>query len=176
MYNFTKTFVLKDLFKTFDDFCEIRDMYIIEPVEATDSEQEKIYNLILNNFCNCSIAFDTPNAFYRMFFIEYWNTCDLFLKRLSLVKQLRNLTLDELKKEIETISNVANNDNTIVTNPLSEIIPYITSQSSSIGKTNSAVAIERGLSLFRDNEVNNFLNKYKKFFLTVHGNSVIMYI
>lgn len=172
---YTKTFKLKELFTSFYNFTEIRDKYIVEPVNATETEQEIVYRLIFNDFCNCSVAFDTPNAFYRHFFLEYWNCCDEFVKRLNVIKQLRNLTLDEFKKEVESITNVANNDNAIVESPLTEIIPYITSQSSSVSRTNSAVAYARAISMYRDNEVNNFLRKFKKLFLQVHGDYGIIY-
>lgn len=175
MFHVTNTFVLKELFKNYDDFKTKRDENIIGEVYSTEQQQLLVYNLLMSNFCNSSIAYDTPNAFYRHFFIEYWNCCDEFTKRIEMIKRLRDLSIDDLVNEMETITNVANNDNSPVENPLKEIIPYITTQSSSSSKGNKAMAYHRAITLYRDNEVNNFLNKFKKFFLSIHGDYGIIY-
>lgn len=175
MFHVTNTFLLKELFENYNDFKEKRDEYIIAEVDSTNEQQLCIYNLLILNFGNSSVAYDTPNAFYRHFFIEYWNCCDEFTKRIDMIKKLRDLTVDELVNEMETISNVANNDNSPVENPLQEIIPYITTQSSTSSKGNRALAYHRAITLYRDNEVNNFLNKFKKFFLTIYGDYGIIY-
>lgn len=175
MYPYTKTFVLKDLFLDFQDFQATRNKYIVEPVSSSEEQQQIVFNLIYNNFCNASIAYDTPDAFFRHFFIDYWDVCDMFLKKLDLVKVLRNLTVNELVTEYENITNMAHNDNSPVTNPLTEIIPYITTQSSSASRGNKALAIQRGITLFRENEVATFIEKFKKHFICIYGNKQIFY-
>lgn len=172
-YNFdSQTFMFKTLFPDYEIFVQIRDTYITKPLSATDVEQQQIFKLLYNNFCNCSVAFDTPSAFYRHFFIEYVNSVDEYVNRLKLIKVIREMSIEDLTKEVETISNMAHNDNSIVNNPLTEIIPYISSQTTSVTKGNKASAIYRGLTLYRDNEVYNFLDRFKKLFLFLHGDKM----
>ena len=175
MYNYTKTFVFKELIADFDSFTELRDKYIVGELEATEEQQHEVFNILFTQYCNSSVAFDMADAFYRHFYLQLWNVCDLFVNKLSLVKRLRSLPLTELQQEMSSISNIASNDNSIVNNPLSEIIPYITTQSTSATKSNTALAINRALTLYRDNEVDNFINSFKRLFLTIHGDRGIMY-
>lgn len=175
MNNFTKTFVFKELIPSFDRFLELYDKYMIEHINLDDDELEKVYKILLNNYCNCSIAYDTPNAFYRMFFLEIFNSAEDYIIKLNMVKKLRELTVDELVSEYETITNVANNDNAVVSEPLKHIVPYITTQSSSASKGNKANAILRGLSAYRDNQVKYFVDKFHYLFLTIFGDYGIYY-
>lgn len=175
MYNFTKTFVLKELIPSFDKFIELYDEYMIEQLYLDNEELEKVYKILFNNYCNCSIAYDTPNAFYRMFFLEIFNSAEDYVIKLNMVRKLRELTVDELVNEYETITNVANNDNAVVSEPLKHIVPYITTQSSSASKGNKANAILRGLSAYRDNEVKYFVDKFQYLFITIFGDYGIYY-
>ena len=176
MYNFTKTFVFKELIPSFDKFLELYDKYMIEQLFLDDDDLEKVYKILFNNYCNCSIAYDTPNAFYRMFFLEIFNSAEDYIIKLNMVKKLRELTVDELVSEYETITNVANNDNAVVSEPLKHIVPYITTQSSSASKGNKANAILRGLSAYRDNEVKYFVDKFQYLFITIFGDYGIYYV
>lgn len=176
MNNFTKTFVFKDLIPSFDKFLELYDNFMIEHINLDNDDLEKVYKILFNNYCNCSISYDTPNAFYRMFFLEIFNSAEDYIIKLNMVRKLRELTVDELVNEYETISNVANNDNVVVSEPLKHIVPYITTQSSSASKGNKANAILRGLSAYRDNEVKYFVDKFQYLFITIFGDYGIYYV
>lgn len=176
-YSFdTNTFKFKDLIPDFNAFKTLSNMYIPDVVEATEIEQSKIFRLLYNNFCNCSVAYDTPSSFYRHFMNEYGNYCDDYIRKLDLIKKIRNMPIDELSKEVKSISNIAHNDNSIVDNPLRQIIPYISTQTSSISSSNELLAIHRAVSLFRDNESNIFLDRFKKFFIIIHGDKMAYYL
>lgn len=175
MYNFTKTFVFKELIPSFDKFLELYDEYMIETLYLSNDELEKVYKILYNNYCNCSVAYDTPNAFYRLFFLEIFNSAEDYIIKLNMIRKLRELSVDDLVNEYETISNVANNDNEIVADPLHHIVPYITTQSSSCSKSNKANAILRGLSAYRDNQVKYFVDKFQYLFITIFGDFGIYY-
>lgn len=169
-YNFdTQTFMFKTLFPDFETFVQIRDTYITTGISASVDDQQQIFKLLYNNFCNCSVAYDTPTAFYRNFFIEYQNSVDEYVNKLKLIKVIREMPLDEVYKELESVNNMAHNDNAIVNNPLTEIIPYISSQTTNITRGNKITALHRAVTLYRDNEVTQFLDRYKKLFLFLHG-------
>lgn len=169
-YNFdTQTFMFKTLFPDFETFGNLRDTYIANVLSASIDEQQQIFKLLYNNFCNCSVAYDTPTAFYRHFFIEYQNSVDEYVNKLKLIKTIREMPLDDIYKELESINNMAHNDNAIVNNPLSEIIPYISTQATSVSRGNKLTALHRAISIYRDNEVTQFLDRFKKLFLFLHG-------
>ena len=107
---------------------------------------------------------------------EYGNYCDDYIRKLDLIKKIRNMPIDELAKEVKSISNIAHNDNSIVDNPLRQIIPYVSTQTSSISSSNELLAIHRAISLFRDNESNIFLDRFKKFFIIIHGDKQAYYL
>lgn len=169
MFNVTYTFVFKELFPNYDEFKRLLNIYITKSRVVTDEEDRETFRLLFNNFCNCSVAYDTPDAFYRHFFIEYYNSLEDYLIKLKMIQKLREMPLDELCRELESITNMAHNDNAIVTNPLSDILPYISTQTSSSSTGNKALAIQRAISLYRDNEVYQFLDRFKKLFIFVHG-------
>ena len=169
-YNFdTQTFMFKTLFPDYEYFEQIRDTYITGGLTATDAEQQQIFKLLYNNFCNCSVAYDTPCSFYRQFFIEYQNSVDEYVNKVKLIKLIREMPIDDVYKELESINNMAHNDNAIVNNPLTEIIPYISTQTTNVTRANKITALHRAVTLYRDNEVTQFLDRFKKLFLFLHG-------
>ena len=174
---FTPTFSFKDLIPDFETFIDLYQSYMIEQLYLTLEEKERIYRILYNNYCNCSVAYDTPGAFYRMFFLEVYNCAEDYITKMNMIRQLRQLSIDELVKEYETISNVANNDNEMLQydSPLYHIVPYITTQSTSASKSNKANAIMRALSAYRDNQVKYFVDRFKYMFITIFGDYNVYY-
>lgn len=177
MEQFTRTFKFKDLLPDFDTFMmkynefapEIRD-------DGEDiNDMQTAYNLIFAKYCQSSVAFDRPNDFYRHFYSIFWDEFAYFISKLNLIKELRHATPTELLTEYETITNVAANNNEVVYSPLTEIIPYITTQSSTTSKSNKINAIVRGIQAFRSNEGKYFVDKFKNLFLSIFPNYGIWY-
>lgn len=173
--SFTKTFLFKNLLPDFDTYKKYRDEYIPDFLQTSESNQQFLYRLIYNNFCNCSVAFDTPDAFYRNFYLKLWDVGDCYIEKIEKIKLLKSISIDELSTELETITNFAQNDNELNSSPLTELLPYITSQTNSRSKLNKALAINRAIEMYRENATFEFLNKFKNLFLTLLGNSVILY-
>lgn len=174
---FTPTFTFKDLIPDFETFNDLWESYMIEPMYLSVNEMERLYRILYNNYCNCSVAYDTPGAFYRMFFLELYNCGEDYIIKMNMIRELRQLSIDELVKEYETISNVANNDNEMIPsdNPLYHIVPYITTQSTSASKSNKANAIVKALSAYRDNKVKYFVDRFKYLFITIFGDNLYYY-
>lgn len=173
--SFTKTFLFKNLIPDFESYKKYRDEYIPDFIDLTENNQLFLFRLIYNNFCNCSVAFDTPDSFYRNFYLKLWDVGESYISKLEKIKLLKSISIDELTTELESITNFAQNDNELNTAPLTDLLPYITNQTNSRSKLNKALAINRAIELYRENACFEFLNKFKNLFLTLHGNDVILY-
>ena len=177
MEQYTRTFKFKDLLPDFDTFINKYNCFAPEELEIVGdiSEVKVAYNLIFSKYCQSSVAFDRPNDFYQHFFSIFWDEFDYFNEKLKLIKMLRHTTTSELLTEYETITNVASNNNEIVESPLSEVIPYISTQSSSTSKANKIASIVRGIQAYRSNEGKYFVDKFKNLFLSIYPNYGIYY-
>lgn len=177
MEQFTRTFKFKDLLPDFDTFVNKYNSFAPEQLNLVGDvmELQTAYNLIFAKYCQSSVAYDRPNDFYRHFYSVMWDEFDYFNEKLKLIKQLRHATPNELLTEYETITNVAANNNEVVDSPLTEIIPYISTQSSSTSKSNKINAIVRGIQAYRSNEGKYFVDKFKNLFLSIFPNYGVLY-
>ena len=168
MEQFTPTWKLKDLIEDIGSFEYICEQFCPElPTKYNNDNNIIIYRLIFNKYCQSSVGFDRSCEFKQQFANIIYEEYDYFVSKLDLIKQIRAMTVNEMVKEYETITNVANNDNQVVESPLSQIIPYITTQSSSSSKINKVIALTRALREFRNNEVKYFLDKFKELFIQI---------
>lgn len=165
--SFTDNFKLKELFYNVYDMEDAIYKYKPFDTEYTTEDIQTIYMLIMNMYCNSTVKYDTPTAFYRHFTLTFCNYVDEFLAKYKLIQKLKGLTLEDLKVEMSNITNVANNNNRIVDDPLNEIINFITTQSSSVSKTNDILAINKSLTLYTDNLIFDFLNKFSYLFVDI---------
>ena len=68
MDNFTESWKMKDLLPNYDVFLELANEYLPDLADIDIACSNILYNLLWNNFCNCSVAFDTKEDFYRKFY------------------------------------------------------------------------------------------------------------
>ena len=176
---FTPTFKFKDLLPDFDSF--IYNYRKFAPDNELDEDTAPIhnievaYNLLFAKYCQSSVAFDMKTAFYRSFYLIFWDEFELFSRKLDMIKFMRDIPVNELLTEYETITNVANNNNAVVDSPLNEVIPFISSQSSSSSKINKINAITRAIQNYRSNEGKIFVDKFKGLFLSYFSDFNVYY-
>lgn len=177
MEQFTRTFKFKDLLPDFDTFLLKYNEFSPEQLndDANINGMRTAYILIFNKYCQASVAFDRPNNFYRQFYSIWWDEFDYYISKLKLIIELCHVSPSELLTEYETITNVAANNNEVVDSPLTEVIPYISTQSSSTSKANKINAIIRGINAFRSYEGKYFVDKFKNLFLSIFPDYGIWY-
>lgn len=176
MDRWTRSWKYKDLIEDIGDFTEIVEMYTPELPELwSDDNIGLVHRLIFNKFCNSSVAFDMKDDFYQQFANIVYNEFDYFIQKMEIIKEIRSLKQSELLREYETITNVSNNDNEINANALSNVLPYITTQSSSSSKTNLLVALGRAIREYKDNECKYFLDKFKHLFTSIYPDTKYFY-
>lgn len=176
MDRWTRSWKYKDLIADVGDFEEIIEQYSPEQPELfSENNITFVHRLIFNKFCNSSVAFDMKDEFYQQFANIIYNEFDYFIQKMNIIKRIRSLNESELLREYETITNVGNNDNEINENALNNVLPYITTQSSSTSKTNLLVALGRAIREYKDNEINYFLDKFKHLFTKIYPDTKYFY-
>lgn len=176
MIKINETFALteffKNIFPTFETFLQKANKYF--PFALDDlTNINMIYNILFLEFCNCNVAYDTEDSFCRHFFVTLCDEADNFQIKMLMIDELRRMDVNELMDEMTTIANSAQNNNEIIDSPLTEILPYISMQNTSTSKINKAVAISRALTLYRSQGVREFLDKFRKHFVNIHGEEFV---
>lgn len=169
---FAVTEFFKNIFPYADYFIQKASTYL--PITLDElTNINLIYNILFNEYANCNVAYDTEDAFCRHFFLSLADEADVFIKKMELVDELRRMDINDLMSEMTSIANTAQNNNEIVDSPLSEILPYISMQNTSTSKINKAVAISRAISLYRSQGIREFLDKFRKHFINIHGEEFV---
>ena len=176
MDRWTMSWKYKDLIQDVGDFDEIVNLHAPElPSLWNENNIKLVHRLLFNKFCNSTVAFDMKDDFYQQFANIIYNEFDYFIQKMEIIKQIRSLKQNELLREYETITNVSNNDNEINESALTNVLPYISTQSSSTSKTNVLVALTRAVREYKDNECNYFLDKFKHLFTKLYSDTKYFY-
>lgn len=174
--NFAYTFLFKDIIPDFDTFKEVLAEYT--NVNNADTFNEYCFKYLFNMYCNSNVKYDTEDAFCRHFGITYENMYDQFKKRQAIAKKEYNLTDDELAMSRFSIINNALNDNVKVgenVDPLEKPLDYISAQNSSKDKMNILEAYDNALYKITDNLLDEFLDEFRKHFITLFSCSIPIY-
>lgn len=171
--NFAYTFLFKDIIPNLDDFKEFLDVYT--DVDSDEPFNEYCFKYLFNMYCNSNVKYDTEDAFCRHFGLSYENMYDQFKKRQSIVKKEYALTDDELAMSRFAIVNNALDDNVhhgdnedLLAKPLD----YISAQNSSKERINLLQAYDEALYKITDNLLDEFIDEFRKHFITLFSCSI----
>jgi len=168
----TQTFYFEDVFKDDTEFNQyLTDFGITLPTGITYSD---LYNLFLDKFVNCSIAYDTKEVFKHRFKIILNDNLREYLRRKQIIDGLYNLTDDEMTIMNEYIHNYANNPNISVTDVF-EKLPYITQQDNSKQTISKLDAYANYLNYILPYGDESFLKKFEKLFKQIFIREVELY-
>lgn len=166
------TFYFEDVFKDDVEFTQyLSDFNITLPNGITSSD---LYDLFLNKFVNCSIAYDTKEIFKHRFKMILVDNLNEYVRRKNIIDNLYNLTDDEIVVINEYIHNYANNPNVTVSDVF-EKLPYITQQDNSKQSMSKLDAYANYLSYILPYGNMEFLNKFEKLFKTIFIREVEIY-
>lgn len=168
----TQTFYFEDVFKDDTEFNQyLTDFGITLPSGITYSD---LYNLFLDKFVNCSIAYDTKEVFKHRFKMILVDNIKEYVRRKSIIDALYNLTDDEITIINEYIHNYANNPNISVTDVF-EKLPYITQQDNSKQSMSKLDAYANYLNYILPYGNMEFLRKFEKLFKQIFIREVEIY-
>lgn len=168
----TQTFYFEDVFKDDTEFNQyLTDFNITLPTGITYSD---LYDLFLNKFVNCSIAYDTKEIFKHRFKMILVDNIKEYVRRKQIIDGLYNLTDDEITIINKYIHNYANNPNITVSDVFEEL-PYITQQDNSKQIMSKLDAYANYLNYILPYGNMEFLRKFEKLFKTIFIREVEIY-
>ena len=161
--------------RKFTDIYEQVDTFISDyndcgiPVTISDDSIKTLFYLLYARYGNSTIASSDENQFkYKLFSIifSYGPTWE---KRLEVQKALREMSLDELRDSSKAIYNHAFNPSTApATDDSGEhIMDHINDQNVTLHKRSKTDAYALLIGLLETDVTSDFLNKFKKLFLTI---------
>lgn len=166
------TFYFEDVFKDATEFNQyLTDYNITLPTGITYSD---LYNLFLDKFVNCSIAYDTKEVFKHRFKVILVDNLKEYVRRKQIIDNLYNLTENELLVINEYIRNYANNPN-ISVNDVFDKLPYITQQENSLQRLSKLDAYANYLNFILPYGNEDFLKKFEKLFKQIFIREVEIY-
>lgn len=168
----SQTFYFEDVFKDDTEFSTyLTDFNIVLPTGITASD---LYDLFLNKFINCSIAYDTKEIFKHKFKMILVDNLKEYVRRKDIIDKLYNLTDSEVVVMNEYIHNYSNNPNISVTDVF-EKLPYITQQENSKTNISKLDAYANYLNFILPYGNMEFLKKFDKLFKQIFIREVNIY-
>lgn len=143
----------------------------------SDTAAATVWCLLASRYANSTIASSDENQFKNKVFMTIFMYGPTWEKRIEVQKAVRELSLDELQKGGKAIYNTAYNPNQPVSsgkgNPTGEgmntleELTYINSQNTTNYKKSKVDAYTLLIDLLETDVTGEFLDKFKKLFLTV---------
>lgn len=160
--------------KLFCDIWDDADEFLIDmkasPIyqsEINDNNYKFIFYLLFQKYGNNPIATFNDEQFKLKIATGIYSYAPTFFKKRDIQKELRALDLDELQNGFKSIQNRALNDATQPTTDTDEDLGYINEQIVNKGKRSKADAYAFLWGLLRNDLIDEFLDKFKKYFCKV---------
>lgn len=166
------TFYFEEVFPDHQSFSDyLTDYGIVLPSTITS---QNLYNLFLDRYLNCSIAFDNTSVFKHRFKILLNDYLQEYATRIATINKVYPLTDDELLVVNTYINNYANNPNYQLTDVYTEL-GYVSNQNNGINKGNKLGAYITYLKTLTPYGNQEFLDRFKKLFKQIYIRKVDFY-
>ena len=159
----TRTFI--DIFPTWDSF---KTDYLGSPLQ-TISEQSAmtLYYLLYARYGNSHIASSDENQFKYQVYATIFQYGPNWVKQLEIQNKLQDVTEEELVRGNLQIYNKALNPSDITDVANDALINTVNEQNTAVTSKGKVEAYAQLLTLLKTDVTGEFLNKFKKLFLTV---------
>lgn len=166
------TFYFEEIFPDHQSFSDYLTNYgIVLPLSITS---QNLYDLFLDRYMNCSIAFDTIDVFKHRFKILLNDYLQEYATRIATLNKVYPLTDDELLVVNTYINNYANNPNYQLTDVYNEL-GYVSNQNNGINRGNKLGAYITYLKTLTPYGNQEFLDRFKKLFKQIYIRKVQIY-
>lgn len=164
----SQTFRLKQLYDeetlTSKLWSEVSKFY--KDLDTTDFDLAT--HLLFYKYCNCEIAYDTEDSFYRNLVLTSIDLFPQYLYRLKWLKEIYSLSIDELRQGDVDIINNASAPNEKVDDPLNTYLDYLDGQTLQTTKQNKFDRLQDALSRNSTANTKRFLDGFANLFLKVY--------
>lgn len=166
------TIYFKSIFPTENDFIEYVNSFMdnVDAIFVT-----KLYKYLFRRYCNCSINYDTIEAFKRYFSIDFENEYRKYKLKRNIIDKIYNFDLDNLSITSKNIYNTALNNNELVENPLSDLINYVSNQQSTISRRNDFESYIEYVNKIIDENIYEYIDIFAKHFYQIFGQQIFIY-
>ncbi len=165
LYGNYRTRTFSDIWKTFDEF---RDEYNDSPLQNMSvSNLEILYYLLYARYGNSHIASSDENQFKYQVYATIFQYGPNWVKQLEVQTTLHNLTDNELTVGNLQIYNKALNPSDVTDVENNALINTINEQNTAVTRKGKVEAYAQLLTLLKTDVTGEFLNKFKKLFLTI---------
>lgn len=149
-----------DVFEDYNSFKAFTDTIGLYPSTDTVAEafNQSIYLNICNRFQNIDLNYYEEDPFKAEFSIAYQQYFKQFLSKKKIVDATNGITLDDYQIISESLSNFANNPNTVTTDPW-ELLTYTAQQQRGRAKAGKLTAYITALRQMPDAQIDAFLER-----------------
>ena len=160
--------------KLFCDIWQDADSFLLDmkasPIyqsELSDANYQFIFYLLFQRYGNNPIATFNDEQFKMKIATGIYAYAPTYFKKSAIQKALRALNLDDLRDGFKSIQNRALNDATAPSTDTDEELAYLNEQIVNKGKRSIADAYAFLWGLLRNDLIEDFLDKFKKYFCKV---------
>ena len=149
-----------DVFEDYNTFKAFTDTIGLYPATDTVAEafNQSIYLNICNRFQNIDLNYYEEDPFKAEFSIAYQQYFKQFLSKKKIVDATNGITLDDYQIISESLSNFANNPNTVTSDPW-ELLTYTAQQQRGRAKAGKLTAYITALRQMPDAQIDAFLER-----------------
>lgn len=166
LYGAYRTNTFADIYSDADSFKSDYNSIGL-PVTVSTEDINTLYYLLYANYGNSHIASSDLNRFKYQLFSIIWQYAPNWSRQVEIQKRLRELKEVELLQGSRQIYNHANNPSVEPTTDTTEELEFINEQNVSKNKKGILEGYALLDSLLKKDVTQDFLNKFKKLFLTI---------
>lgn len=155
-----------DVYESVEDFlADYKDCGI--PTTISDNSVQTLFYLLYGSYGNDVVASSDINRFkYKLFSIVFQYAPN-WEKQLEIQSKLRGLTEDDIRLGSRQIYNTAQNPSTEPSTDTTDELQYINNQNVTKNQRGVLEGYATLLSLLRTDVTQEFLNRFRKLFLTI---------
>lgn len=165
LYGNYRTIKFTDVWNNVDDFIADYDTCKIKSI--ADDNATTLYYLLYSRYGNSHIASSDKNQFKYQVFTTIFQYGPNWVKQLKIQENLQNLTDDDLINGNLQIYNKALNPSSVTDVANNALINTVNEQNTAVMRKGKVEAYAQLLSLLKTDVTGDFLNKFKKLFLTI---------
>ena len=155
-----------DVYERVEDFlADYKDCGI--PTTISDSSAQTLFYLLYGSYGNDVVASSDINRFKYKLFSIIFQYAPNWEKQLEIQNKLRGLTEDDIRLGSRQIYNTAQNPSTEPSTDTTDELQYINNQNVTKNQRGVLEGYATLLSLLRTDVTQEFLNRFRKLFLTI---------
>ena len=155
-----------DVYESVEDFlADYKDCGI--PTTINDNSAQTLFYLLYGSYGNDVVASSDINRFKYKLFSIIFQYAPNWEKQLEIQNKLRGLTEDDIRLGSRQIYNTAQNPSTEPSTDTTDELQYINNQNVTKNQRGVLEGYATLLSLLRTDVTQEFLNRFRKLFLTI---------